>query len=59
MMLFGAGFGVATSNIWIIVTTAFAGLLFHFFVIKPEESYLSRHFGEEYDEYKRLVRRWI
>ena len=59
MMLFGTGFGVATSNIWIILTTLSFGVLLHFLVIKPEENYLSRRFGEEYDEYKRIVRRWI
>ncbi len=59
MMLFGAGFGIATSNIWIILATLSAGVMFHFLVIKPEENYLSRRFGEEYDEYRRNVRRWI
>lgn len=59
MMLFGAGFGVATSNLWIILTTAFSGLLFHFFVILPEERYLEDKFGPEYGDYKKAVRRWI
>jgi len=59
MMLFGAGFGVATSNVWIIITTALAGLLFHFLVIKPEEAYLERKFGEEYAAYRSRVRRWV
>ncbi len=58
MMLFGAGFGVATSNVWIIITTAIAGLLFHFMVILPEEAYLERRFGAEYAAYKAKVRRW-
>lgn len=59
MVLFGSGFGIATSNVWIIVTTAIAGLILHFLVIKPEEVYLSRKFGEEYTVYKGRVRRWI
>ena len=59
MMLFGAGFGVATSNFWIILTTAFSGLLFHFFVILPEERYLTDRFGPEYEDYKKAVRRWF
>lgn len=59
MVIFGTGFGIATSNVWIILTTAIAGLLFHFMVIKPEEEYLSRKFGEEYGAYKTRVRRWI
>ena len=59
MMLFGAGFGVATSNIWIIVTTAIAGLLIQVMVIGPEEAYLARRFGADYAAYKGKVRRWI
>ena len=59
MMLFGVGFAITTSNIWIIVTSAIAGVLFHFFVIKPEERYLEDRFGEEFHAYKNSVRRWI
>ena len=59
MMLFGVGFGVATSNVWIIITTAIAGLFFQFMVILPEEAYLERKFGEEYYAYKASVRRWL
>jgi protein-S-isoprenylcysteine O-methyltransferase Ste14 len=59
MVIFGTGFGVATSNVWIIITTAVAGVIFHFLVIKPEEDYLARKFGEEYAAYKGRVRRWL
>lgn len=59
MMLFGAGFGVATSNVWIILTTALAGLAMHYFVILREEDYLGERFGEEYAAYRLHVRRWI
>lgn len=59
MMLFGGGFGIATSNLWIILTTTFAGLLFNFFVIAPEERYLADKFGDEYEDYKKAVRRWL
>jgi len=58
MMLFGAGFGVATSNVWIIITTTLAGALIHFIAILPEEAYLERRFGAEYAAYKARVRRW-
>lgn len=59
MMIFGAGLGVATSNVWIFITTAIAGLIINFLVIEPEEKYLARKFGEEYSAYKSRVRRWI
>jgi protein-S-isoprenylcysteine O-methyltransferase Ste14 len=28
-------------------------------VIQREEDYLERHFGADYDEYRRRVRRWV
>jgi protein-S-isoprenylcysteine O-methyltransferase Ste14 len=59
MVLFGVGFGVATSNLWIVVATLAAGVIINFFVITKEEDYLERRFGEDYAAYKRLVRRWI
>jgi len=59
MMLFGAGFGIATSNIWIIFTTMLVGLIIQLRVIMPEEGYLARKFGNEYAAYKSRVRRWI
>ena len=59
MMVFGVGFGIATSNSWILLTIALAGLILHFFVILPEERYLEDRFGPEYEAYKKRVRRWI
>lgn len=59
MMVFGAGFGVATSNAWIIATTAIASAIIHVFVIRPEEAYLAAKFGAEYEEFRKRVRRWI
>jgi len=59
MVLFGVGFGVATLNLWIILTTLGAGAIFNFFVIPPEEAYLARRFGPEYDHYRTKARRWV
>jgi protein-S-isoprenylcysteine O-methyltransferase Ste14 len=35
------------------------GLIVHFAVIKPEERYLERKFGDVYLAYKHRVRRWL
>ncbi|MHA7871736.1 MAG: methyltransferase family protein [Hyphococcus sp.] len=59
MVLFGAGFGLATLNLWMILMAVAAGVLFNYFVIPQEEDYLARRFGEEYNDYRRKVRRWI
>ena len=59
MMLFGVGFGIATSNIWMILTTGVVGLFLQFFVIRPEEAYLELRFGADYLDYRKKVRRWI
>lgn len=59
MIAFGAGFALATQNLWMLLAVAMFGAIVHFFVILPEEAYLSRRFGREYEEYKARVRRWI
>lgn len=59
MMLLGIGLGLATLNVWTIVMTLVAGLVIFQFVIKPEERYLDDRFGEEYEAYKKSVRRWL
>lgn len=59
MALFGTGFGFATLNLWIIVTTSCALLIMNFFVIPQEEAYLDRKFGADYREFKEKVRRWV
>lgn len=59
MVVFGAGFGVATLNLWIILTSVITAVIFNFFVIPQEEDYLARRFGAEYADYRRNVRRWL
>lgn len=59
MVMIGAGFGVATENLWIILASFIAGALINFLVIPHEEAYLERKFGGEYREFKEQVRRWL
>ncbi len=59
MMLVGAGLAFATQNVWMLATTALAGVIINYAVILPEERYLEDRFGPEYEEYKARVRRWM
>jgi len=44
---------------WPILLLAPALIIVHRFVIAPEERYLHRRFGADYDAYTRQVRRWL
>jgi protein-S-isoprenylcysteine O-methyltransferase Ste14 len=51
--------GLLLSTWWPIVLLIPALALVQWFVILPEERYLRRRFGPEYDAYTRRVRRWL
>ena len=53
------GIAIWDNSLWLLVTLAGAVALVHFFVIRREEQYLERRFGDEYLEYKAAVRRWL
>lgn len=59
MMLFGIGLGIATLNLWTVITTIIAGVIINFFVIPQEEAYLERKFGIDYKEFCERTRRWV
>ncbi len=46
-------------NWWNIILFPLLFLIVQEYIIKKEESYLERAFGEEYLEYKNKVRRWL
>ena len=54
-----AGIALFLNTWWPIVLLVPAVAVIHVAVIAPEEAYLRRRFGVEYDEYTRNVRRWI
>ena len=57
LLLFGVS--ILLSSLWLFCTVPILYTLFLFKAVKPEESYLSQKFGEEYLNYSAKVRRWI
>ena len=59
VMLLITGVGILVDSLWIL------GMLFPLFflmsqtVISPEEKYLELRFGQQYLDYKKMVRRWL
>ncbi len=59
MSLLQIAIGVGLANGWIIILVPAVLAVVHVLVIRREESYLERKFGDEYMHYKASVRRWI
>lgn len=53
------GFAILLSSAWIALLTPVCAVLLHVLVIRHEEAYLERKFGDDYLAYKGRVRRWI
>lgn len=53
------GLSLAFGSVWPLVFLPVAMVLLVRFVIRREEEYLRRTFGESYEEYCSRVRRWI
>jgi protein-S-isoprenylcysteine O-methyltransferase Ste14 len=59
LLLATFGAAVMLMNAWIALLIPVAMWVLVRMVIRPEEAYLERKFGESYLSYKRRVRRWI
>lgn len=59
LALFHVGYATATGNPWGWITLLPALAMIEFMVIRPEERYLRRQFGNDYEVYATKVRRWI
>jgi protein-S-isoprenylcysteine O-methyltransferase Ste14 len=58
LILIVAGIAIAFGSGWTLVLLMPAALILHFGVVKREERYLARKFGESYRAYMRRVPRY-
>ncbi len=54
-----AGVALVATSLWTLVLLAVVLVVIQRIVIRPEEQYLRRRFGAEYEGYAARVRRWI
>jgi protein-S-isoprenylcysteine O-methyltransferase Ste14 len=59
LVLLQIGLGLSFANAWLLILLVPFMVVMRFGVIRPEESYLEKKFGEPYRDYKTAVRRWI
>jgi protein-S-isoprenylcysteine O-methyltransferase Ste14 len=53
------GIGLLTGNLWTLILIPVLVLIINNAVIKKEEGYLERAFGQSYIDYKKKARRWV
>ncbi len=58
-LLVQTALGLYWNNGWILLLVPACAWVLHTGIIKPEEVYLERLFGDEYRRYKSQVRRWL
>jgi len=58
-LLYALAFALFLNTWWVVVLLVPALLAVLRFVIVPEEKYLRRRFGADYEAYTRRVRRWL
>lgn len=59
LLLVYLGIALQFGNWWTLMLIPFLIAFITIRVIRPEERYLNRAFGEEYTNYQKRVRRWI
>ena len=59
LICFYIGFACFFGNWWHIILLPILIIVIQEYVIKREEKYLERKFGEEYKSYRENVRRWV
>jgi protein-S-isoprenylcysteine O-methyltransferase Ste14 len=58
-VLITVGVPLALNNFWGIAFTPLLVIFFNALVVRHEEAYLQKKFGDEYAGYKSRVRRWV
>jgi len=58
-LLFAAGMALVWGTLWGWLAVGAVFLALDFLVVRREEAYLERRFGQEYLDYKAKVRRWF
>lgn len=59
VVMFYVGIALLFAACWALVLLVPALVILHYAVIRREEAYLDRRFGETYRQYRARVRRWI
>lgn len=59
LTLLYVGIGVVADNAWLLALAPVVVAVMHYGVIRREEEYLERKFGQNYLAYKATVRRWL
>jgi protein-S-isoprenylcysteine O-methyltransferase Ste14 len=59
LLILYSGIGMLEGNWWTIIFIPVVIIIVQSYVIRGEENYLQRAFGEEYNAYRKKVRRWI
>ncbi|MFV2032185.1 MAG: isoprenylcysteine carboxylmethyltransferase family protein [Gammaproteobacteria bacterium] len=53
------GAGLVVNSWWVVLSVVPLAMILYYFVIRREEAYLRKKFGEEYLAYQNKVRRWL
>ena len=59
LLILYSGIAMLEGNWWTFIFIPLIIIIVQFYVIRGEENYLQRAFGEEYNAYRKKVRRWI
>lgn len=59
LCLVSIGLGILFNSFWILISFIPSIVIVYYIAIKKEEVYLEKKFGEEYNLYKKKVRRWL